>query len=189
MTKLIIIEGADNMGKNLLISKLSECWKHIMLIHCSKPESGTFKQQAMEQDALFYNYTNKIENHVYDCADVVIFNRAWYGEYVYGQMYRGRDPESIKYMINNVEDKLSSLKHIDIKYIQLMSSSLDLVTKNDDGKSLSENNAERVQKELQLFNDIFNYSNVDKKLVYINNNNEFRDIDEIFLEVVNFINS
>ena len=183
---LIIVEGTDNIGKDTLINRLIEDFETVTLIHCGSPKGKCFT--SYEQDLKFIKYAKNIRDGLYDNTDVIIMNRSHIGEYVYGQLYRKRNPENIKRMLDEVEYKLYSKKDLVVKYIQLMSSSIKLRLNNDDNKSLSKMNSEIMNKENNLFMEVFNYINFDKKLIYVNNNDEFRQKEEIYNEVIDFIN-
>ena len=185
--KLIIIEGTDNTGKDTLISKILERYSITTIIHCGKPKSKT--NPSSEQDNLFEKYANSIVNKYFDNSDVIIMNRSHIGEYVYGTLYRGRSLEEVEKMISYINDILNSNKYLDVYYIQLICTSAELLNKNDDGKSLSNGRADRILKESELFLDIFNKVNLNKKLIYVNDNDQFRLREDIFNEAINFINS
>ncbi len=78
----------------------------------------------------------------------------------------------------------------DLYYVQLLSSSPKLLIKNDDGKSLSEADENKIWKEIRLFENVFDESKIwKKKRIYINNGDCFRDRQDILNEFNNFINS
>ena len=179
--KLIIIEGPDNCGKNTLINKISENFLTITNIHYTKPENKYI------QNTIFRGYAYAIVNKVYN-TDAVILNRSHYGEYVYGCLYRGVSEKDALDIISEVDD-LYLKYNIDVYYIQLISSSPELLVKNDDNKSLSQGNIDKISQELVRFCEIYAYSSLNKKLVYINDGNQFRSPNDIYEEVWNFINN
>jgi len=183
--KLIIVEGTDNTGKDTIISKILEYYPTSTIIHCSKPFSN--KYSSKEQDELFNLYANNIINGLYDNTHIIIMNRSHIGEFVYGRLYRNRDPILTLNMINNIDEKLLSCKKLDIRYIQLLSSSLDLLHKNEDNKSLSKGDINKIKLEKQYFEEIFDFSKLNKKLIYVNNGDEFRNLKDIVNEVIKFI--
>ena len=187
--KLIIIEGTDNTGKDTLISKILEKYPTSIIIHCGKPL--TKKYSNKEQDELFKIYAMNIVNKKYDNSHVIILNRSHIGEYVYGVLYRNRDAKDVENMINDINNILYNRKDLKIKYIQLLSNSEFLLKNNEDGKSLSNGNIEKINNETKKFKEIFdniNINNSDKKLIYINNGNSFRSREDIFNEAWKFIN-
>lgn len=179
--KTIIIEGPDNTGKDTIINKIKEKFNNPLVIHCGKPISSYWVAARIEQRKLFSDYVKNIVNNEYDgMCDVVIFNRAWYGEYVYGTMYRNRDKNEVREDINNYEKELFEK---DVYYIQLVCSSTELLKKNDDGLSIS-NKIENFKKENELFKEIFDSSLLkNKKLIYVNDNDNFRKLEDEFKEI------
>ena len=184
--KLIIVEGTDNTGKDTLITKMLEYFPTSTLIHCSKPFSKKYSNK--EQDTLFETYVNNIVNGKYDNTHVVIMNRSHIGEYVYGVLYRNRLAENVKNMIVKLNNKLHEREDLEIKYVQLLCTSKELLQKNEDGKSLSNGNDSKMLIEINKFKEIFECCNFSKKIIYVNNGCEFRTRESIFNEVWKFIN-
>ena len=182
--KIIIIEGPDNCGKDTLISKLKDFYKDVRVIHAGVPTSDNlfdFYYNGLMHDTLdgYYNST----------TNAVIHNRSIYGEYVYGPKYRNESKEFVENLIHKLE--VGQLKTFilskDLYFILLTSSSSDLLVKNDDGLSYSSKKGD-IEDELQAFNDVFDKSLIEnKKKVYVNNGGSFRDKNDIYKEVVDFI--
>ncbi len=188
--KLIIIEGTDNTGKDTLISKILEKYPTASIIHCGKPLTN--KYSSNEQDELFRVYAKNIVNKKYDNTHVIIMNRSHIGEYVYGVLYRNRDIEDVENMLIDVNNILYSRKDLTIRYIQLLSNSENLLKHNEDGKSLSNGNVDKINKEAKQFKEIFDNINIkdsDKRLIYVNDGDSFRSREDIFNEAWKFINS
>lgn len=182
--KIIIIEGPDNCGKDTLISKLKDFYKDVRVIHAGVPTSENlfdFYYSGLIHDTLD-GYYNSITN-------AVIHNRSTYGEYVYGPKYRNESKEFVEKLIHKLE--VGQLKTFilskDLYFILLTSSSPDLLVKNDDGLSYSSKKSD-IEDELQAFNDVFDKSLIEnKKKVYVNNGSSFRDKDDIYKDVIDFI--
>lgn len=195
--KIVIIEGPDNTGKNTIISNLIETNPISKIIHCGKPESSDSKKAYFQQLLTFTKYANiAMNDYAVGDEDVLIFNRFYQGEYVYGQMYRGGDKEKIIDLINYIEDtRLCSPNTIDtndLYYVQLMSTSSQLLKNNDDAKSLSQAKLDLIEKEQQLFKEVFELSSIKKKkIIYVNKEgtDEFKTREEILDEFTKFINS
>ena len=192
--KVIIIEGPDNTGKNTLIQSILDNNKIVKLIHCDKPESK--EDPFEEQCKLFYlhaynTYADfKNSQTLYANIDVVVFNRYYQGEYVYGQMYRNGDPDKIKQMVSICEDYLlNNIGYDNIYYVQLLSTSSKLLKKNDDGKSLSGADIEKMKREVELFTEIYEYSRLKKHIIYVNEGDDFRTREDILIEFNDFINT
>lgn len=187
--KLIIIEGTDNTGKDTLIGKILEKYPTVTIIHCGKPISKKYSSE--EQDELFKIYANNIVNKKYDNVHAIIMNRSHIGEYVYGVLYRGRLDTDVAAMIFTVNNILYSRKDLEIRYVQLLSNSENLLKNNEDGKSLSNGNIEKIVKESEQFKEIFDIINIsdnEKKLIYVNDGDQFRSREDIFNEAWQFIN-
>ncbi len=183
--KLIIIEGTDNTGKDTIISKLLEKYPTVTLIHCSKPFSK--KYSTKEQNQVFETYINNIVNGKYDSTHAIIMNRSHIGEYVYGILYRNRTPDEVGNMILRLNEKLNDRQDLEIRYVQLLCTSKKLLVKNEDGKSLSNGVDYMISNETHKFEEIFKYCKFPKKLIYVNNGDEFRSRESIFNEVYKFI--
>ena len=184
--KVIIIEGPDNTGKNTLIQHILDSNLIVSLIHCDKPKSN---EPFLEQQKLFLSHAEKtIKESIEQKTDIVIFNRYYQGEYVYGQMYRNGDPIKIKKMVSILEDYLlNNIGYDNIYYVQLNSQSPYLLKKNDDGKSLSKADLEKIQKEIDLFNDIYKFSKLKKMKLCISDGDNFRKRENILKQFIKFI--
>lgn len=185
--KLIIIEGTDNTGKDTLISKILEKYPIATIIHCGKPYSK--KYSSIEQDTLFNIYRNLIIDNEFKSSNAIIMNRSHIGEYVYGTLYRNRSKDEVLNMINNINIALNNKKDLSIYYIQLLCDSMNLLKNNEDGKSLSNGQIDKIQNESNLFKEIFEKTNIkNKKLIFVNDGDKFRLREDIFKEVYSFIN-
>lgn len=187
--KIIIIEGVDNTGKNTLIQSILDNNKVVKIVHCDKPEVEPGDDPFEEQCRLFYIHAyNAVQDKLRNDIDVIVFNRYYQGEYVYGQMYRNGDPDKIKQMISITEEYLlKNFDYDDIYYVQLTSTSVQLLQKNDDGKSLSNADTEKMLKELELFDDVYDFSILKKHMILINNGDNFRTREDILTEFNDFL--
>lgn len=184
--KVIIIEGPDNCGKDTLINKLSSHFKSTKIIHAGIPLSDnlfSFYYKGLIHDTLEGYYDHSL--------NAVIHNRSLYGEYVYGPKYRNESKEDVEHLIRKLEigELRTFIFSTDLYFILLTSSSSDLLVKNDDGLSLSSKKSD-IEDELHAFNYIFDKSMIEnKKKVFINDGDNFRDKDDIYKEVLSFIDS
>ena len=187
--KIIIIEGVDNTGKNTLIQSIIDNNKIVKLVHCDKPVVEPGDDPFEEQCRLFYIHAyNAVQDKLRNDIDVIVFNRYYQGEYVYGQMYRNGDPDKIKQMISITEEYLlKNFDYDDIYYVQLTSTSVKLLQKNDDGKSLSNADTEKMLKELELFDYVYDFSILKKHMILINNGDDFRTKEDILTEFNDFL--
>ena len=183
--KVIIIDGPDNTGKNTLINNILENNEIVKVIHCSKPK---VKQNVLYHQ--FINYKSLADIAIKDYANndnnILIYNRYYIGEYVYGQLYRNEKPEQILETIKLIEKYiLEKIPQDDILYIQLLSTSPELLRKNDDNKSLSNADIDLIKKELELFKTAYDHSLLrNKHIIYVNkeNTDEFKSREEIIKE-------
>ena len=153
--KVVIIEGTDNVGKDTVINQLIQKYSTVKIIHCEKPKSKDPVEAASEQLKTFWGLAEEnVHDNIHGKTDLIIHNRSWYGEYIYGVKYRANDPEKVKKMIHNLEDHLIR-NGIDVCLITLLSSNVDFLVKNDDGLSISNKK-----------NDIIEETNEDYKLYY-----------------------
>lgn len=193
--KIIIVEGTDRTGKDTLINELKNMSYHTLIVHCGKPVGDTLEEQNRHQDILFNDYLNKLyEDRYFGVCDLIIFNRAWYGEYVYGTIYRGREKRDVKKLIDGIEEDLKLFDNTQcytklegVYYIQLINDSTRLALSNDDGNSIStdENN---ILRETYLFKEVFEQSSIKKKMIFVNDGDEFRDKNDILNEALAFVN-
>jgi hypothetical protein len=187
MPKIIIIEGPDNCGKDLLINRLKKDFNNIKIIHAGVPDNS---------NSLYDFYCNGIIRdtvlHYYDHSlDALIHNRSIYGEYVYGPKYRGESKKHIIKMIHDIE--VGQIKTYifdqDLCFILLTSDNVDLLVNNDDGKSISSKVGD-IKDEINLFNEVFDLSIIkNKKKVFVNNGSNFRNKEDIYNEVKFFIDN
>lgn len=191
--KVIIIEGTDNVGKDTVIDRLTYEFTDSVVFHCEKPKSKTYIEQAAEQEVFFasllgrtlYEYKSKMDDNKLS----IIHNRSWYGESVYGCMYRYNNPIKVKEMINTLEKCLTAIiKPEDLCFITLLSDNADFLVGNDDGLSISNADREKIIQETQRFEEIFNESIIENKhIVYVNDGDKFRDKDDIYNEILSYI--
>lgn len=186
MKKVIIVEGVDNCGKDTLIKKLHEYFNGSVELHCGIPDSNSslydYYYDGLIHSTLYHYYNTDV--------DAIIHNRSMYGEYVYGPKYRNEDKNCIRKLISDLESgQLNTfILSNELYFILLTSSDISLITNNDDGKSISNKSAD-IEEETKLFNEVFDLSKIkNKKRVYVNSGSEFRNKNDIYSEVLNFIN-
>lgn len=173
---VIIIEGIDNTGKTTVINNIKDKYhsKRIHVIHCEKPKGETHEEQALYQNESFLNITKDIIKYKQnDLYDIVILDRAWYGEYVYGQLYREHDPLDIEMNINQIESTLNYyFDKNELSFIFLNVSNIEFSVVHDDGLSISNAKLDRIIAERELFQTIFGLSNIiNKKEIIVNTGN------------------
>lgn len=186
MKKLIIIEGNDNSGKDTLIDGLVNHFNEssIEIFHCNAPKSKDSDEAAIEQ---WNNFMELIDNIYKSEKDIVICNRAWYGEYVYGVIYRNRSKESVASDIRKFEETMKLWEdNIQMYYIQLIADS-QVLHNNDDGKSLSKNDIDKIELERNNFLEIFGKSKANKLMIKVTKNGKYRTKKSILNKTINFV--
>ena len=183
--KLIIIEGTDNVGKDTIINQLLDRYKDAKVYHCEKPKSKDAKEAAKEQ---YNSFLSLAKENINNNNEIIIHNRSWYGEYVYGVKYRNNNENEVKKSILEFENIL--LSNIDdICLIMLLSNNSDFLVKNDDGLSISKAKKELIEDETKRFEEIFKFSTIpNKRIIYVNNGENWRTKEEIISEVYETMN-
>ena len=192
--KLIIIEGTDNTGKDTVISNIMKKYPCVKVYHCCKPKGSTLEECQQEQfDAFTAIALHNVIDYGNGSADIdaTIHNRSWYGEYVYGCLYRDNTDIWVKDMILREEQLIrKGIPENDIIIITLLSDNADFLVKNDDGLSISKANKEKIEQETQRFVEIHNFSTLkNKHIVWVNEGDHFRSREDIWNEINDFIDS
>lgn len=173
-TKILIIEGPDNCGKDTLIKTIMQTSK-VKVMHCSKPEHHDSPEESLRaQHEEFSSIADSIiESYKKNEHDFIIMNRFHYGEWVYGQMYRNEDPASIRKMLAEIDNQLTShINQEDIGLVLLTATDPVFLSKNEDGLSLSEGKEDLIKKECDGFFEAYRMSLLpNKALVYVDNGN------------------
>lgn len=186
MKRLIIIEGNDNSGKDTLINNLREHYKDYSfeIFHAQAPNSTNNLNAKFEQNMFFRSLANK---SVFSCKDIVVHNRSWYGEYVYGVKYRERDKNEVIKNVHTYEKMIEDIP--EIYYVQLISDPKILV-ENEDGQSISEGDIDKIKDEIKAFKEIFKESTLEnKKIINVTKKGEWKTPENILKEVIKFIES
>lgn len=185
--KVIIIEGPDCVGKDTLISNLSNHYNNaVKVIHAGIPDNKNLHEYYYK--GLIHDTLDAYYAHNYDA---VIHNRSMYGEYVYGPKYRNEDKKEVAKLISDLE--LGQLKTFilskELIFILLNSDNSDLLVKSSDGLSLS-NKKSDIEDEMAAFDEVFDLSSIkNKKKIYVNNGDNFKPKESIVKEAIDFIDS
>ena len=203
--KVIIVEGMDNTGKSTMIDRLIkyltrkdgiDADKQIYVKHLVKPDGENDIERATNIDITNFNLATFLINaHKENKYKYIILDRAWYSEYVYGQLYRNRQEHEIRKSVQNIEEYLNNyfFKHIDTVSFHLLiflATDPNFYIKHEDGQSLSIGNEQRdlIIKEMSLFTNIAYMANVENKgIILVNNGSEFLTEDTIFKKIKNII--
>lgn len=203
--KVIIVEGMDNTGKSTMIDRLVkylakkdgiDAEKQIYVKHLVKPDGKTDIERATNIDITNFNLATFLINaHKENKYKYIILDRAWYSEYVYGQLYRNRQEHEIRKRVQTIEEYLNNyfFKHIDTVSFHLLiflATDPNFYIKHEDGQSLSIGNEQRdlIIKEMSLFTNIAYMAKVENKgIILVNNGSEFLTEDTIFKKIKNII--
>lgn len=189
--KLYIVEGPDNSGKSTLAESIKDFYVRndgvadgrILIDHFGVPEGRNDKEKADNADKSYKSYIKNLKN-MSVLYDVIILDRAWYGEYVYGPLYRNRAKDDVALMIRNVEDMLMNiLDDDDIKLIITTTDNIKFLVDHEDGHSLSKADADKIFDEVQDFVEIADKVSALKNIEVLNVNEYgtlvFRDKKEL----------
>lgn len=170
--KHIIIEGGDRLGKSTLIEGISNHFNYdnISVRHFGKPpkvfpEEHTplsFQMECFYKEGFLLENIKQMEDDEFNYYEnIVIWNRAHLGEFVYGQMFRGTDPQQILNALKNFEERF--LIRNPETYLILLTADPEFFLSKEDGQSFSQDLKDKTR-ELKLFNDAFEASTLDNKL-------------------------
>ena len=159
MSKFIIIEGTDNVGKdtqqNLIIERISN-----LVFHKLHYSSLPFRK---DKD-LHANYSKKMYRDMFEmmvaCKDKninLIFNRSHLGETVYAPLYRGYSGD---YVLDIEKDYVKTSR--ENLYLITLVNDPHTILKRDDGKSFY-GNEEEVKAEVDGFTRAHRLSKIKNK--------------------------
>lgn len=205
MNKLLIICGGDRLGKTSLIKGLCEHfdYKNVTVRHCDKPPKDLNEDVLMYQLKAFKQEFNLIlstqtmkDKYLYH-KNIVIYDRFYLGEYVYGQLFRNYTSSVLKKKISDLEKVfLTWLEPYCDTYLVTLTADPQFFLDRDDGNSFSKNLEQKTQ-ELELFKEAHDFSIIKNKLLvkvdtnyadlYHKTYKEFRSKQEILSDVINFI--
>lgn len=152
---LIIIDGMDNTGKSTTIQSLQYVYQKLGLtvsvLHLDKPPAGLTNAESTLYQKQYYFET--VAGKIESCgSDVLILDRGWISEYVYGQIYRGRtslDVERDMLVMDMTVTKRLGAGNV-YQFI-FASDNANILKELEDGYSLSKTNDSLLGKEYDLF--------------------------------------
>lgn len=160
--KLIIIEGMDCTGKDTQIKAICNHFSrenfHTLHYHAIKTRDPEEARRLAEQ-------TYREMFFIVDQAPYTnfILNRSHYGEYVYGEMYRGyTDPE---YVFDMDRESHISRQLEDAALIVLLNNDFETLLAREDGDSLSQGDRTKLVQEFERFYDVYLSSGVRHKIL------------------------
>ncbi len=166
MSKFIIIEGTDNVGKDtqqdLIIKNMSEHVFH--KLHYSalpfkddKEKHATYSKELYESMFLLM-MKSKVAHQKGDTNINLIFNRSHLGETVYSPLYRGYSGD----YVFDIENKYTHALRENL-YLITLTNNPHTILKRDDGKSFY-GNEEEVKAEIDGFKRAHKLSTIKNKL-------------------------
>jgi|TARA_R110000850_G_scaffold27412_3_gene77494 thymidylate kinase len=167
MSKFIIIEGTDNVGKDtqqdLIIKNMSDYVFH-KLHYSSLPFKEDKEKHATYSKELYETMfqlmmKSKLGNKKGDLNINLIFNRSHLGETVYSPLYRGYSGD----YVFDIEKKYTKALREDLYLITLVNDP-HTILKRDDGKSFY-GNEEEVKAEVDGFSRAHRKSTIKNKLL------------------------
>jgi hypothetical protein len=193
--KVVIIEGIDNTGKTTVIHELMNRYDRVYYMHATKPDETDPVKCAIEQKKYFHTMVEDIRRVEQSNlnVDLVILDRSWIGEYVYGCLYRGNGDDFVKSMISNC---YSLLRNAGTGFFPLNFSTIlytaspEFCASNDDGESISEGNVDAIKKEVDRFEEIMESDCVigKKGIINVENDGNFLPKDDILKMTLDIIN-
>jgi thymidylate kinase len=177
-TTTYLIEGLDRVGKSTLIQNIRQAQGNFTVIHYGKPQ----KLPAYGNDLFLYQHESfRSAMQLVSTSARLIMDRAWLGEAVYANRYRGYDGSYVFDMER--EAGIDRLSHVRLILLtENMSLSRHFV---DDGDSLGP--VEAREAEQQAFIAAFNRSIVaDKRLICVTDlaTGAFRSQEAILREAI-----
>lgn len=183
---IVLVEGLDRVGKSTVVDFLRSRIKtpNISVRHEGKPPKGV---DAFAWSVSHYQY---FFDNLYELPedDVVIYDRSHIGEYCYGNLYRGYNPDFIWGMEADFLAKLNynQINH-DVYLIVLVDSAKNILSRTD-GLSIEQDEIEYVRSR-DKFVTAFGLSNIDKKLLIDLDTGigYSKSVSEVLNEVAKFI--
>ena len=185
MEKLVIIEGTDRTGKDTLVNRLVESSENSVKRHFSFPPGDTDEDKAFFQQLSFnqeFRIWRLIDREMRNT--LTVWNRSYLGEMVYGTIYRDTKPHEWVWDLEKHWEM-----HIDPRvYLVLLYADPEFLVGQEDGKSHS-GKLEDKKSEVSAFLETFENTAIQKKLlIKVNKGSEYIDREDIFNQVIAFIN-
>ena len=153
---IYIIEGLDRCGKTSFIDVLRNQIKspYIFTIHSTKPPgSVNYKEWSKKY---YTNLISRIVNLSLQ-GNIIILDRSWIGETVYGPIYRNTNIP-----LSYFDSLIKGYVHL-FKLFLFIDSPENLISR-EDGNSLSTQNIDKIKNEVELFKRAF-----DKSIIFDHN--------------------
>ena len=167
--KHLIIEGCDRTGKDSLIKNLMPYCQNLVVTHFSTPSGQTDLEKRKYQESSFNKEFSKsywfMKSDFFDepkkgKMNLLVWNRAHLGEFVYGNLYRQTNPEE---WVMKLEE-MYEYDRMDNVYLLLLVGDPEYLSSKDDGESFA-SSVEARKKEIENFKSAFDISQIQKKLI------------------------
>jgi thymidylate kinase len=183
MSKFIIIEGTDNVGKDtqqdLIIAKVSDLVFH-KIHYTSLPFADTsIKNQYANYSKKMYNDMFKLMMNCKDDDINIIFNRSHLGETIYSPLYRGYSGD----YIFDIEKKYTKALRENLYLITLVNDPHTILSR-DDGNSFY-GNEEEVKAEVDGFTRAHRLSSIKNKILINIGTMSAEEVSNILIDFLN----
>lgn len=180
MKKIIVIEGMDRCGKSSLANKLVSDYgvQNYSIIHSGKPPKNLSKSELRIWSFFYNKQLIEKSEQLLEFLDLVILDRSYLGEYVYGSLYRGHD--YFNEDISSIEQFIQKPKSWSI---MTFVDSPDNLIHRDDGKSLSVD-VDKLRREFGLFKWVTQTSKIQNKQFIDWSNPKYEYSDECLSEII-----
>jgi hypothetical protein len=194
--KHLIIEAPDRCGKDTLIKNLMPFCQNLVITHFSTPlgetdlEKRKFQEESFKQEfgkAYWFMKSDFFATPKKGKMNLLIWNRAHLGEFVYGNLYRQTNPE--EWVMKLEEDyEYDNMENV---YLLLLTGDPEFLSSRDDGESFN-GSVEARKKEIANFKNAFDQSKIKKKMVLdVTTRPEvtYKSQELILQEVLQFLNT
>lgn len=170
---LLILEGPDRSGKGTFLSVCRDIipTEKLVTLHSSKPPSVITKYVDEDEAPIVleewsFNYYMNLADSVKALSQinsVIILDRSYLGEFVYGPMYRKATYDNDDFYNTELEFFRRCGVSLDDAFLLNFSDSPEKLVSRDDGMSHS-SDIEAKHKELVLFKGLFDISAIENKI-------------------------
>lgn len=190
MTQVFIIEGPDRCGKGTIIENLIRYTnaQNYLILHSGKPNTKNLSAQEIKDNQYNYNYNQiKLIKENYQNYDLIIFDRSYIGEYVYGNLYRNMNyiPEDMQEFENSSYINWLNKTHNCSLQLILVSDSPENRLSREDGNSLSGFKLGVMKSEELLFKEYFEASTIENKFYLDWTKEDFSQLNNIMNSLIN----
>lgn len=185
--KIIIVEGIDNVGKSTLTKALADVYPNysVMVIHSdAKTVFTELVKTLKELDYMDYKRSEGTKE------TIVVLDRSWKDEYVYGPLYRNKTLDEQRTYIWDIAGRLRKIPDLrDKTYEILMKASPEFAIKHDDNKSFTsqmnyETRVSKIKTEINLFDEMWTMNelflnNDHRMIINMEDSGEFVPLEDV----------